>query len=737
MPPETAASAVVSTPQQVAGEISPTDGELLMRFAKHDDPAAFAAVLDRHGAMVWGVCTRVLTHRQEAEDAYQATLLILARKASTIRTCDSVAGWLYRVAHNTALVARRRRKTRREEPLSTEPLAPPVPEAEFPDLNGKRIVGILLEELRGLPERYQTPLILRYLEGQSRRQIADATDCTVATIAGRLVRGKRLLRHRLARRGVSLAVAMGVIGIGSGYSSAHGIETVPANIAGSGSLPPFDPTILTSTASSAVTHLVHQGVRSMLFASLAKPIAVGATALVAAAMMFADPPAKAEPVARQAPLTLQSQVVGDVEEEASVDAPKLPAGEPIAQNKADLAAPVKQANEVAASTPPSRALKNHFVQGATISAEGGKIFIRTPDGKTVSASHIELGPNGSSMNVWNQSTQSSQPAVTDQLAAVTRQLEAQQQLMQQIQKQLAAMQNQAPATRGLKANEEYVRAPETDRWEIRERAAQLYVDPQPPVPLAVGAELSMADQNRLMQQELAKLQKRNQKLEAELKQRPRIDPKDSDFWQPGFQQPTVPLQPTLNSGPQPSNNQYPLLPPRQQNSGFAPIDWDRPQQQPQQPQPRQQYQEPYQQPSAQTTIQPGDQFSIEYQLRHGRENEVGGQDTLDVFVNKQGVMMLGPSIGDIKITGQTIQQAADTILAHLKRALEKDITRKPGDVAPYNLSLTMNKMKPDGTRERKFPNPFGSNDDGPPDATAATMLDIKVGDKKAEPDENR
>ena len=270
--------------------VIPTDGELLMRFAKHGDTAAMALVVDRHSEMVWTVCTRVLIHRHEAEDAYQATFLILAQKAASIRTSDSAAGWLYRVAHRTALVARRQRKRRREEAMVDEPLAP---EEAFPDIQRRQTVGVLMQELRGLPERYQTPLVLRYLEGRSRRAIAEATDATVATIAGRLVRGKRLLRQRLARRGVSLAVALAAVSAAAAAQAGESIGSV-AKLSGP---PPLDPTFALSTASSAVVQLVHQGVRSMMIATLAKPTAMCAAGMVAIALMMADPEALAAPVA--------------------------------------------------------------------------------------------------------------------------------------------------------------------------------------------------------------------------------------------------------------------------------------------------------------------------------------------------------------------------------------------------------------------------------------------------------
>lgn len=272
--------------ESAAEPLAATDGELLVRFARHDDHRALEEVIERHRAMIWGVCSRILVRRADAEDAYQATLLILARKAGSIHANDSAGGWLFRVAHNAALQAKRRRKALRETSLDEAPLAP---ETFLPDLEQKQLVAALLEELRSLPKQYQTPLVLRYLEGRSRREIAAQTEATVATVAGQLVRGRRMLRSRLARRGVSFAVALGAFGIGTAGRAAT-TGTIH------GGQPAFDPvsisTALTSTtsaASAAVQQLVRQGVRSMFLASVTKPVAIGLTASLVAMVLLLDP----------------------------------------------------------------------------------------------------------------------------------------------------------------------------------------------------------------------------------------------------------------------------------------------------------------------------------------------------------------------------------------------------------------------------------------------------------------
>jgi RNA polymerase sigma factor (sigma-70 family) len=191
-----------------ASTIAATDGELLMRFVRLRDHGAYAEIVERHGRLVWMICQQVLRHHQDVEDAFQATFLILAQRARSIRASDSAAAWLYKVAMRTALAARRKRNTRREEPLAVEPAHS---DAVMPIIDDREMLYVLLQEVRALPARYQTPLVMRYLEGQSRRAIAEQTDSTVGQIQGRLARGRRILRSRFLRRGVSLSLAAGAV----------------------------------------------------------------------------------------------------------------------------------------------------------------------------------------------------------------------------------------------------------------------------------------------------------------------------------------------------------------------------------------------------------------------------------------------------------------------------------------------------------------------------------------------
>lgn len=274
-----------SPPRRPSGAPRPaaTDGELLAVFLKRRDAESLERLVARHSDMVWRVCRQTLRRQQDAEDAFQATFLLLVKHARSIKSSDSAAGWLYRVAHRTSLAARKKLAARREEALALDPLAPA--EAAFPDLSHRQNTAALMEELRALPERYQTPLVLRYLEGQSRRAIADQTDSTVAAVQGRLARGKQLLRRRLLRRGVSLSLAFGALASKPLMAEAAPPSALAATTSHSMALA----TGGSLAASVAVVSLLREGTRAMLFTSLSKPAAgVVVAALVAIVALAPD-----------------------------------------------------------------------------------------------------------------------------------------------------------------------------------------------------------------------------------------------------------------------------------------------------------------------------------------------------------------------------------------------------------------------------------------------------------------
>jgi RNA polymerase sigma factor (sigma-70 family) len=178
-----------------------TDGQLLDYFLNQRDDAAFAALVRRHGPMVWGVCRRVLHHHHDAEDAFQATFLVLVRKAASVEPKEMLGNWLYGVAYQTALKARSvaaRRKGRERQVV--EMPEPAVEEEVWHDLQ-----PLLDQELSRLPDKYRVPIVLCDLEGKTRKEAARQLGWPEGTVAGRLATARTMLARRLARRGVALS----------------------------------------------------------------------------------------------------------------------------------------------------------------------------------------------------------------------------------------------------------------------------------------------------------------------------------------------------------------------------------------------------------------------------------------------------------------------------------------------------------------------------------------------------
>jgi RNA polymerase sigma factor (sigma-70 family) len=179
-----------------------SDGLLLERFIARREEVAFAGLVRRHGPMVLSVCRRVLHHAQDAEDAFQATFLVLARKAASIRKRDSLGSWLHGVAYHLAVKARDRGwRRRRHENRAGESRPGQSPAADA----WRELQGILDEELRRLPEKYRAPLVLCYLQGQTHEEAALQLGWPVDTVKTRLSRARQRLRVRLSGRGLALS----------------------------------------------------------------------------------------------------------------------------------------------------------------------------------------------------------------------------------------------------------------------------------------------------------------------------------------------------------------------------------------------------------------------------------------------------------------------------------------------------------------------------------------------------
>jgi RNA polymerase sigma factor (sigma-70 family) len=184
-----------------------TDATLVRRFVKERDEAAFAALVDRHGPMVLGVARRVVGDHHTAEDVFQATFLVLARRARHLRHPAALPAWLHHTAHNLALTALRARKRRERAEAEARNRVTGDP---LEDLSTRELLTILDEELRRLPETFRLPLILCCLEGRSQEEAATLLAWTPGSVKGRLERGRQRLKDRLARRGLTFAIGAGV-----------------------------------------------------------------------------------------------------------------------------------------------------------------------------------------------------------------------------------------------------------------------------------------------------------------------------------------------------------------------------------------------------------------------------------------------------------------------------------------------------------------------------------------------
>ncbi len=260
-----------------------TDGQLLGRYVTHRDDAAFEALVRRHGPMVLGVCHRLLHNNQDVEDAFQATFLVLVRKATTIRPREAVGNWLYGVAYRAAQKTRAAavRRAAREKQVTTMPEPTTLADGLWHDL-----LPILDQELALLPEKHRLPIVLCDLEGMTRKDAARQLGWPEGTVAGRLAIARKMLAKRLARHGLPLSA-----GVLAAVLSENAASAMPL-------------ALMTSTLKTAAGGVVRAGVartvegvvRTMMLMNLKHPLllCLALMTVAAGATMLAYRPGQAE-----------------------------------------------------------------------------------------------------------------------------------------------------------------------------------------------------------------------------------------------------------------------------------------------------------------------------------------------------------------------------------------------------------------------------------------------------------
>jgi RNA polymerase sigma factor (sigma-70 family) len=255
-----------------------SDGQLLASFIEDRDEAAFGALVRLHGPMVWGVCRRVLDRQHDAEDAFQATFLVLLRKAASIVPREMVGNWLYGVAYRTALKARTIAAKRRGR--ETKMRGIPEPEAVPEDLRND-LQPLLDQELSRLPDKYRVPIVLCDLEGKTQREAAKQVGVPDGTLSARLFRARSMLAKRLTRHGLSVsAAALGTVMSECAVKAAVPTAVVSSTIKAA-SLLTAGQTVASGIVSPAVAALSDWVIKMMLLNKLTKLTVVALLAMLA------------------------------------------------------------------------------------------------------------------------------------------------------------------------------------------------------------------------------------------------------------------------------------------------------------------------------------------------------------------------------------------------------------------------------------------------------------------------
>jgi RNA polymerase sigma factor (sigma-70 family) len=258
-----------------------SDRQLVEQALARRDEAAFQTIVHRHGGMVYRVCLRVLQHAHDAEDAFQATFLVLARKLGTVRKQASLASWLHGVAYRVALKARAQSAARRRHELQG-PLPDPMP----PDgVTWKELHAALDAELDRLPDKWRLPLILCYLEGRTQDEAADQLGCSKSTLRRRMEDARAALGRRLRGRGIGWPALQGVMLFSDCMVSAAPGPGLVARVVEAAAAVAANKTVF-AAASARVAALAQGVLKTMLLSKLKTAIAVMGLVLLVSLIPF-------------------------------------------------------------------------------------------------------------------------------------------------------------------------------------------------------------------------------------------------------------------------------------------------------------------------------------------------------------------------------------------------------------------------------------------------------------------
>ena len=243
------------------------DGDLLTAYVTSQDPAAFEGLVKRHAAMVWGVCRRTLGNDQDAEDAFQATFLILCRKAPSIKPPAMVGNWLYGVAHRAALKAKSLIRSRQ---IKEKMFAQLPARSNNSDVERLELRQFLDEELSRLPAKYRVPIVLCDLEGLTRNEACQRLGWLDGTLSGRLSRARSLLARRLLRRGFGISAGVGATALASTSTTSAGVPPkILAAVLEAVFLRGADPAVLGKVSATSIT-LADGIIRTMFYTTIVR-----------------------------------------------------------------------------------------------------------------------------------------------------------------------------------------------------------------------------------------------------------------------------------------------------------------------------------------------------------------------------------------------------------------------------------------------------------------------------------